>query len=95
MLKKGVGVIRPLFFYYPEKQAYNECFEYMLGRDILVAPIIKAGAKTGRVYLPNDEWIHLWSKKEYGGGTFDVDAPIGEIPVFIRKNAQNVLDIIK
>lgn len=93
--QKGVGVIRPLFFYYPEKQAYNECFEYMLGRDILVAPIIKAGAKTGRVYLPNDEWIHLWSKKEYGGGTFDVDAPIGEIPVFIRKNAQNVLDIIK
>lgn len=91
--QNAVGVVRPLFFYYDEKQAYTECFEYMLGRDILVAPVIKADAVSREVYLPDDEWIHLWSKKEYGGGTYKVSAEIGEIPVFIRKKAQNVLNI--
>ncbi len=92
--EKGVGVVRPLFFYYDEKEAYKESFEYLLGRDILVAPVIKAGADSREVYLPNDEWVHLWSGKEYGGGRITVPAPIGEIPVFIRKSAQDVLDIL-
>ncbi|MGN1201784.1 MAG: alpha-glucosidase, partial [Eubacterium sp.] len=89
--ENGVGVIRPLFFYYDEKEAYKECYEYMLGRDILVAPVIKSGADIREVYLPDDEWIHLWSKTEYRGGTYKVSAKIGEIPVFIRKNAPEYL----
>lgn len=94
--KTGVGVIRPLFFYYDEKDAYNEAYEYLLGRDILVAPVVRAGAKTREVYLPDDEWIHLESGKEYSGGRYVVDAPLGEIPVFVRKNAdESVLDITK
>jgi alpha-glucosidase len=85
--KTGVGVIRPLFFYYNEDEAYNECYEYLLGRDILVAPVLKQNATTSSVYLPNDNWVHLWSKKEYNGGVYNIDAPLGEIPVFIRKTA--------
>ncbi|MBR3737429.1 MAG: alpha-glucosidase [Eubacterium sp.] len=92
--KTGVGVIRPLFFYYDEEKAYNECYEYLLGRDILVAPVITQGAVKRDVYLPNDEWIHLWSGKEYRGGNVTVSAPIGEIPVFVRKSAKNLIDII-
>ena len=90
----GVGVIRPLFFYYDEPQAYNEAYEYLLGRDILVAPVIRPNAKTREVYLPNDEWIHLESNKIYKGGRYTIKAPLGEIPVFVRKNAsEDVLDI--
>ena len=88
---KGVGAVRPLFFYYDEKRAYEECYEYLLGRDILVAPVIRAGANSREVYLPEDEWIHIWSKKEYSGGNHTVAAPIGEIPVFVRKNAPEYL----
>ena len=90
----GVGVIRPLFFYYDESRAYNEAYEYLLGREILVAPVIKNGARTREVYLPDDEWIHLESKTEYEGGVYYIDAPLGEIPVFVRKNApKEVLDM--
>lgn len=97
--KTGVGVVRPLFFYYDEKQAYEECYEYLLGRDILVAPVIepskgKANSVPKRnVYLPDDEWVYLWNGKEYCGGNYTIDAPIGEPPVFIRKSAQDVLNI--
>ena len=90
----GVGVIRPLFFYYDEEQAYNECYEYLLGRDILVAPVIEQGKDKRKVYLPEDEWVHLWSQKEYVGGNHTVDAPIGEIPVFIRKDNKELINIL-
>ncbi len=90
----GLAVIRPLFFHYDEKEAYEEAYEYLLGRDILVAPVLKQGAVTREVYLPEDEWVHLWSGKEYRGGHHLVSAPIGEIPVFIRKGAE-VLELLK
>lgn len=85
--EKGVGVVRPLFFYYEEEAAYQECYEYLLGRDMLVAPVVRPGETKRKVYLPQDKWIHLWSGKAYDGGTYTVDAPIGEIPVFVRKEA--------
>ena len=86
--QKGVGAVRPLFFYYDEERAYTECYEYLLGRDILVAPVIRPKVNTRKVYLPNDSWIHLWSGKEYSGGEYEIPAPLGEIPVFIRKESQ-------
>jgi alpha-glucosidase len=89
----GVGIIRPLFFYYDEEEAYNNAYEYLLGRDILVAPVLRPKKTQMEVYLPDDEWIHLWSKKEYKGGKYLVDCPFGQIPVFVRKNAK--MDIFK
>ncbi len=86
--EKSVGMVRPLFFYYDEEKAYTECYEYLLGRDILVAPVIRPDAQSRNVYLPEDNWIHLWSGKEYKGGEINVDAPVGEIPVFIRKDSK-------
>lgn len=92
--ESGVGVVRPLFFYYNEPRAFTESYEYLLGRDILVAPVLKSGAESQRVYLPQDKWVHLWSKKEYSGGEYNISAPIGQPPVFIRKEAHSVLDIL-
>ena len=90
----GVGVIRPLFFYYDEARAYHESYEYLLGRDLLVAPVLEPAAQVRKVYLPEDEWIHLESGKEYSGGIYTVPAPVGEIPVFVRKNApKELLDL--
>ena len=90
----GVGVIRPLFFYYNESKAFNNGYEYLLGRDILVAPVLRPNAKKQKVYLPQDEWIHLWSGKEYKGGEYIIDAPYGEPPVFVRKEANKLVNKI-
>lgn len=92
----GVGVVRPLFFYYDEEQAYTEAYEYMLGRDILVAPVIRPKAKKRTVYLPDDSWIEFSTGREYAGGIYSIDAPVGRIPVFYRKNApEKTLETIK
>ncbi len=87
----GVGVIRPLFFYYNEERAYTESTEYLLGRDILVAPVLKQGASLRQVYLPQDEWIELNTGRELKGGLYVVEAPLGRIPVYYRKNSDKKL----
>ena len=86
-VKNGTPVMRPLFYHYDEPRAYTESLEYLLGRDMLVAPVIDAKADTKTVYLPEDEWVHLYSGKEFDGGMVIVGAPIGEPPVFIRKKS--------
>ena len=87
--EKGYPLMRPLFFEYPQdEQAYTQDYEYLLGADILVAPVWQENIKEWDVYLPKDTWIHLWSGKEYTGGqTVTVDAPLGKIPVFIKKSS--------
>lgn len=83
--EKGIPVMRPLFYHYDEQKAYSVAYEYLLGRDILVAPVLKENADDRLCYLPKDEWVHLFTGKKYGGGKATVDAPIGQPPVFIRK----------
>ncbi len=83
--EKGTPVMRPIFYHYDEDWAYTEKTEYLLGRDILVAPVIKEGASERVVRLPDDEWIHLFSETEYGKGIHTLKAPIGAPPVFVRR----------
>lgn len=86
--EKGTPVIRPLFYHYHESTAYEITDEYMLGRDVLVCPVVKEG-KTGRnVFLPNDSWIHMFTHKEYQGGTFYEEAPLGRPAVYVRKGSE-------
>ena len=86
--RRGTPVMRPLFYHYDEEKAYTESTEYLLGRDILVAPVIREGAAERKVWLPDDEWVHFFTKAEYAGGTHTVSAPVGLPPVFVRKGAE-------
>lgn len=85
--EKGTPVMRPVFYHYDEDWAYTDKTEYLLGRDMLVAPVYREGA-TGRIVkLPEDRWIHLFSGKEYGKTSERIEGPIGCPPVFIRKGS--------
>ena len=79
--------MRPLFYHYDEPEAYTEKYEYLLGRDLLVAPVVTEGASDREVYLPDDNWVHLFSGQRFEGGRIRVKAPIGEPPVFIREGS--------
>lgn len=85
----GVPVQRPIFMHYEnDARGYDIQNEYLFGRDLLVAPVYESGAQEWTVYLPEDEWVHLWSKEEYKGGDVTVKAPVGQIPVFYRKSSK-------
>ncbi len=88
--EKGLPVQRPLFMHYEDDPVcYDIQTSYLLGRDMLVAPVYLEGAAERELYLPDDAWIELWSGREYGQGMITVEAPIGYTPVFYRKEAED------
>ena len=89
LVENGTPVMRPLFYHYDEEAAYTQHREYLFGRDLLIAPVYREGDVTRECYLPKDTWVHLFTGKEYKGGTVVVDAPIGQPPVFVRKDSKD------
>ena len=85
----GVPIIRHTMLECPdETEGYQNEYSYFLGEDIFVAPVIEDGARTRTSYLPKGDWIYYWTGKIIEGGKkVTVDAPLEEIPVFIRKGS--------
>ena len=89
----GVPVMRPLFYHYDEYAAYSADDEYLLGRDILVAPILVEGAHSRLVWLPQDRWVNALTGERFGGGAHHIRGELEDIPVFVREgsDAESVL----
>jgi alpha-glucosidase len=84
--RDGVPVQRPLFFHYEgEEAAWSAEDAFLLGRDMLAAPVLTEGSASRSVWLPDDSWVHLWTGKRYRGGRYEIDAPFGKPPVFYRE----------
>ena len=85
----GLPVMRALLLDYPgDPIAVQAEDEFLLGDDLLVAPVLKDGEVTRSVYLPKGEWYDFWSPRRYTGpAEIDVDAPLDRIPLFARGGA--------
>src|SRR5690606_17539617 len=61
-------LMRPLYFAYPnDPNVWTENPQWMLGADILVAPVLGSG-DDWQVYLPAGQWIDPWTGAEHSGG---------------------------
>lgn len=86
----GTPVIAPTAFHFPDDpETYAQDDAFMLGADLLVAPVLAAGAATKAVHLPKGaDWVELTTGASYAGGqTVTVAAPLERIPVFARRGA--------
>lgn len=82
---KGTPVQRPLFLHNEnDPRCYEEQYEYLLGEELLVAPVYLEGAQKRELYLPEGEWVHLWTGERYGSGDVTVAAPLGDTPAFYK-----------
>ena len=83
----GEPVMRPLFYEFPDDPTCWEVEDqYCYGPDYLVAPILEAGQRVRRVYLPQSaSWTNLDTGETFPGGQWvDVPAPLDTMPVFTR-----------
>ena len=87
--RTGVPVFRPLLLnYQDDPNTYNLDDQFMIGDDLLVAPILKPDVTRRLVYLPAGAWYDFWTNKLYTGGTMvSVEAPLDVVPVFVRGGA--------
>ncbi|MDU2733135.1 MAG: glycoside hydrolase family 31 protein [Mixta calida] len=91
--EKGDPVMRPLFYHYPQQaESWQVEDQYLLGRDLLVAPVLHAGERTRRVWLPAEEsWIARDGERYHGGQWLQMEAPLSEIPALVRVGADESL----
>ncbi len=62
--------------------------EFMFGKDLLVSPVIKAGVKKQKIYLPKGQWYHYWTADLIDGGKMvKVAAPLHQIPIMVKAGA--------
>jgi alpha-glucosidase len=96
--QKGWPLVRALWLHYPDDAtAQTIDNEFLLGSDILVAPIQNKCWTAPfcpydkEVYLPAGSWVHLWTGAIYGsanaGSKIKVKAPLGEPAVFYRRGS--------
>ena len=87
----GAPVMRALVYEFQnDSNVYNESFEFMYGRDILVANVIEQGEKLKKIYLPKGCKWYDWNDnfKCYDGGqTIEIPVTLETIPMFIREGA--------
>jgi alpha-glucosidase len=87
--EKGLPVLRHPFIHYPhDPEVLGLEYQYMVGPDFMVAPVLDPGADAVSLFLPAGRWIHLWSGERYRsterGAYQTVSAPVGEPAVFYR-----------
>ncbi len=82
----GQPLMRPLWLQDPsDPVAWTIEDQYLLGPDVLVAPVVTAGTTSTSVYLPAGSWRDYWTGREHPGRTWvTVDAATGHIPLFTR-----------
>ena len=88
--EKGDPVLRPMIYEFPEDTKCAKLTDqYMFGPDLLVAPVMTAGATERDVYLPlGARWTCCYTKQEYTGGQIvTAKAPLDVIPLFTRDGA--------
>ena len=86
----GQPVMRGLFHEFPDDPgAWTAADEYLLGPDLLVAPVLEPGARSRSVYLPaGATWTDLRDGTVYQPGEVTVAAPLASMPVFARDGAR-------
>jgi alpha-glucosidase len=87
--RTGVPLFRPLMLnYQDDTNTYNLDDQFMVGNDLLLAPILKPDVTRRLVYLPKGTWYDYWTNKRHEGGTMiSVEAPLETVPMFVRAGA--------
>jgi alpha-glucosidase len=84
--RNGAPIMRPLWFEYPaDGAAYDTSNVYLLGRDLLVAPKLRAGANEYSVVLPGGDWYDTESLALVPSGNRELESgPTDSVRLFAR-----------
>lgn len=85
----GAPVQQPLVYAFQSDTTVRDIDDqYLLGSQLLVAPVYTPGAIARSVYLPEGAWYDWWSGEHLNGKRFIVaQAPLDRIPLYARGGA--------
>ena len=84
LIDKGTPMVRHPFLMYPEDENTLDLqYQFFVGNDLLVCPVVEENATTVTAYLPAGKWQHFFTKEIFEGGKFHTfEAPIGQAVAF-------------
>jgi len=82
--KTGNPIVQPMAFAFPENNYEMIKDQFMLGSDILVAPVIEKGIRSRKVVLPEGKWLSEKGEVYEGGKSVNIDVPLERLPYFTR-----------
>ncbi|CAF1350959.1 unnamed protein product [Rotaria sp. Silwood1] len=83
----GSTVIRPLFHEYPrDKTALDVYLQFLIGSNIMIAPVTDEGARQVQIYIPSTEWYNYETGDQflYPKQFINISAPLDTIPILLR-----------
>ncbi|XP_071506136.1 myogenesis-regulating glycosidase-like [Diadema antillarum] len=85
-VQKGDPLVRPLWWVAPmDFHALISDSQFMLGDDLLVAPVLDEGDRQRDVYLPQGSWIDTSDQLHEGNQWLkNVPVPLGDVAYFMR-----------
>jgi len=91
--RSGIPILRPLLLEYQQDENTMAIWDqFMLGSDILIAPVVEKKIKSRKIYFPKGIWYHWWDDQSFEGPNW-IDFPVDEdhLPLFI--NQQSILPL--
>ena len=87
--RTGMPIVRPMFLADPTDRALREVDDqFLLGDDVLVAPVLAPTATQRTVVLPSSPsggWFLFEGGRDLlPAGRYTVEAPLGRTPIFVR-----------
>ena len=83
--KTGEPILKSMEYCYPHCGYEKINNQFLLGKDMLVCPVIEKGATTRKVVLPAGMWQYCDGEIYEGEQEICVEASISVLPYFIRK----------
>lgn len=83
---KGWPLVRHLYLHYPnDPQTYHLPYQFLLGADLLVLPVLAPQQEEVNGYFPAGIWENIWTGEQINGEQWKtVAAPIGQPAAFIK-----------
>ncbi len=80
--KTGEPIVKPLCWYWPESGYEQIQDQFILGDSIMVAPVIKKGARSRELVIPEGTWKGDDGSTVTGPKTISIDVPLERLPYF-------------